>query len=55
MALVDSEQLKKSITNLTNVWHTILLKFVEEIVVNRLADASLINSYCEIWIACLTV
>jgi hypothetical protein len=49
MDLVDSEQIKKSITNAINVWHTILPKFL-----NRDKIISSIGGYCEVWIVDLT-
>jgi hypothetical protein len=45
MALVDSVQVKKSVTNTTNVWHTVLTNLIEGIVLNQIADGVLISSH----------
>ncbi len=38
MALVDNEQIERSVKNAMNVWHTILPNLIEELVVNQIAD-----------------
>jgi hypothetical protein len=55
MALVDSEQIEKSITNAINVWHTIFIKFVSGIAFIRVSNISLIGAHCEVWIEGLTI